>query len=68
EDVTSGSGDFGEDYPGYAWEVKVDNVMLDEPENVGDHLKQIDLVLSWGTEDRYNYHLRRYLFLPKKRG
>ena len=68
EDVTSGSGDFGEDYPDYTWEATVGNVMLDEPEHVGDHLVQVDLVVSRGGGERYAYHLRRYRFLPTKRG
>jgi len=68
DDLTLASGDFGEDYPGYTWELTVGDVYLDEPENVGNHLKQLDLVVSWGEEGRYAYHLRRYRFLPKKTG
>jgi general secretion pathway protein I len=68
EDLASASGDFGEDYPEYTWEVKAGNVMLDEPKHVGEHLVELDLVVSWGDGERYAYHLKRYCFLPKKRG
>ena len=68
QDVTSSSGDFGEDYTDYTWEVRGDNVVLDEPEHVGDHLIEIDLTVSRGEGERWAYHLKRYRFWPKKGG
>lgn len=63
-DLASDSGDFGEDFPGYRWDLKVNNV-LDAPENVSDHLKQIDLTISWGQHDLYEYRLRLHRFVPE---
>jgi general secretion pathway protein I len=66
QDLTSDSGDFGEDFPGYTWEVKVENVNADLPENVSTHLKQLDVTISWGEEGVYHYDLRAYRFVPEK--
>jgi general secretion pathway protein I len=63
-DLDSDSGDFGNDYPGYSWELTVQNASFDAPENVTDHLKQIDLEVSWGEDELYSYGLRQYLFSP----
>ena len=66
EDLTADSGDFGEDFPGYTWQSSVSNVMFDRADNVSDHLKQVDLTISWGEEELFRYGLRVYLFFPKK--
>jgi general secretion pathway protein I len=65
EDLTSDSGDFGEDYPGYRWDKSVNDMTFDEPEGISDHLKRIDLIISWEESDRYKYRLRLYKFVPK---
>jgi len=63
--LSTDSGDFGEDFPGYTWEVNVGNVYLDYPENVSNHLKQVDLTLSWGESEHYRYNLKTYRFSPR---
>ena len=65
EDLTAASGDFGEDFPGYTWKLAVSNVMLDRPENVSDHLKQVDLTIAWGEDEQFLYALRVYRFFQK---
>ena len=65
-DLTSDSGDFGEDFPGYTWEVKVETLNADLPENVSTHLKQMDVNISWGEGGVYHYDLRAYRFVPEK--
>ncbi len=65
EDLTADSGDFDEDFPGYTWNLSVSNVMFDRPENVSDHLKQVDLTISWGEDEQFQYALRVYRFSPK---
>jgi general secretion pathway protein I len=62
-DLTSDSGDFGEDFPGYTWNATVTDVMSVGPVDVSDNLKQIDLAVSWGEEELYKYHLRLYRFV-----
>jgi general secretion pathway protein I len=66
EDLTADSGDFGEDFPGYTWQSSVSNVMFDRADNVSDHLKQVDLTISWGEEELFQYALRVYRFFPKE--
>jgi general secretion pathway protein I len=65
EDLTADSGDFDEDFPGYTWKLAVSHVMLDRPENVSDHLKQVDLTIAWGEDEQYQYALRGYRFFTK---
>jgi general secretion pathway protein I len=65
EDLTADSGDFGEDFPGYTWKLAVSNVTLDRPENVSDHLKQVDLTVAWGEDEEFLYALRIYRFFQK---
>lgn len=65
DDLAGGSGDFGEDFPGYTWELSMEEIVFEEPENVSDLLKRIDLKVSWGEEKLYQYHLRLYRFFPR---
>jgi general secretion pathway protein I len=65
EDLTADSGDFDEDFPGYTWKLAVSNVMLDRPENVSDHLKQVDLTIAWGEDEQFLYAVRIYRFFQK---
>ena len=65
EDPGPGSGDFGEEFPGYVWQLSVRDVQLDTSHEVSDHLKRIDLKVSRGEDGPYQYHLRMYQFFPK---
>jgi len=65
KDLASDSGDFGEDFPDYHWDLTVRDVTFAGAEDVLDHLKQIDLSLSWGEHDQYQYRIRLYRFVPK---
>ena len=63
--LRSESGDFGEDFPGYTWEVTVDKVYVDYSENVSDHLRQVTLTLSWEESEHFQYSLKTYRFSPQ---
>jgi len=65
-DLMDDSGDFGEDFPEYTWQVTLSDVTFDRPENVSQFLKQMDLKVSLGESGRYEYHLRRFRFVPKE--
>jgi len=65
EELVSDSGDFGEDFPNYFWEMKVSDATIPGAEELSDHLKQIDLKIFWGEADQYQYHLRLIRFFPK---
>jgi len=60
--LSGGSGDFGEDYPGYAWESTVSDISIEGIENISDYLKQIDLTLTWGV---FTYNLRLYHYVAE---
>ena len=65
DDLVDDSGDFGVDFPGYTWEIKVQDVEFENPENVSDYLKQIDLMILWSEDSHYQYSLRLFRFFPK---
>jgi general secretion pathway protein I len=61
--LSASSGDFGEDFPGYQWELNLSEVPIPGTGEI-EYLKQVDLAILWGEEDRYQYRLRLYLFVP----
>ena len=63
--LTSDSGDFGEDFPGYTWQTQVRDVELEGPGGAFDYLKRVDVRVTWGEDERYQYRLRLYRFFPK---
>jgi hypothetical protein len=65
EDLSADSGDFGEDFPGYRWELNVSDAPSVGPEGVSDYLKQLDLTVSWGEDSPYVYSVRLYTFAAK---
>lgn len=58
--LSDDSGDFGEDFPGYSWEVGVSDVDSEILEDTAKDLKQIDLTVSF---EGIIYSLRTYRFL-----
>ncbi len=64
-DLCSDSGDFGEFFPCYCWDLVVRDPALGGPEKVPDYLKRIDLTISRGEDELYQYRLRLYRFFPK---
>jgi general secretion pathway protein I len=65
-DFSGDSGDFGEDFPGYRWELNVSDAPSVEPEGVSDYLGQLDLIVSWGEDSPYQYSVRLYTFVGKE--
>jgi len=60
--LSSDSGDFGDDYPGYAWEATVSDISIEGVDNISDYLKQIDLTVTWGV---FSYNLRLYHYVAE---
>ena len=60
DSLSSDSGDFGEDYPGYAWEATVSDVSIEGMDTISNYLKQIDLTVTWGV---FNYNIRLYHYV-----
>lgn len=66
ENLTSGSGDFGENFPGYTWQLDIEDVSSGDLESFSRHLKKIQLQISWGEPDRFLYSIKLYRFVPNK--
>jgi general secretion pathway protein I len=62
DSFSSDSGDFGDDYPGYAWEATVSEIAIEGIADISDYLKQIDLTVSWGV---FTYNLRLYHYVAE---
>ena len=60
EDLRSDSGDFGDDYPGYAWEATVSDVSMEGIDDLSAYLKQIDLTVTWSG---YSYTIRLFHYI-----
>ena len=65
EDLASDSGDFGENFPNYHWNLTVSDVSFAGIDEALDYLKKIDLSLFYGEHGQYKYSLRLYRFVPK---
>jgi general secretion pathway protein I len=64
EAVASDSGDFGDEYPGYVWEVEVSDISIEGVDNISDYLKQVDLTVTWGV---FSYNVRLYHYVAETR-
>ena len=60
DSLSSDSGDFGDDYPGYSWETTVSDVSIEGLDTIADYLKQIDLTVIWGS---FSYNIRLYHYV-----
>lgn len=62
DSLFSDSGDFGDDYPGYAWNVAVSDISIEGVNSISDYLKQIDLTVTWGV---FSYSVRLYHYVDE---
>ena len=60
KDITGGSGDFGDDYPGYSWNLSIEDMPSELITDKRYHLAAIDVTVSRNEEN--SYHLRTYRF------
>jgi len=66
DDLYSGSGDFGDEFPDYGWQTQVDEVDSEMLDDTGKRLRRIALIITWG-EDVLTYGLWTHRFLePEK--
>lgn len=65
DDIASSSGDFGEDYSGYHWELNIDKATLPELEDTDLPFVKIDLKVYFGDKGKYRYGIRLYKYLPQ---
>ena len=61
-DLANDSGDFGDDFPGYGWQIEVEDAYFEEVDALADleeGLRQVDITVEW-SESPYSYALRYY--------
>lgn len=58
-DLTS-SGDFGEDYPGYSWEARIEELKIEVMESPEIGLKKIDMAVQFNNGE-LNFSVRHFL-------
>ena len=58
-DYANDSGEFGENFPGYSWEVAVEEIALEALGEISQDLKKIDVTVSY-NENEFVYNLRTY--------
>ena len=63
--LSSDSGNFGDDYPGFAWEAKVSDISIEGVDTISDYLKQVDLTVTWGV---FNFNVRLYHYVAESNG
>ena len=57
----SDSGDFGDEFPGYAWQLSVDDVDSELLGSVAEDLKRVDVTITF-RQNENRYHIRAYRF------
>jgi general secretion pathway protein I len=62
EEMSDDSGDFGDEFPGYRWQVAVEDVESKALGNVAENLKKIDILITLNN-DEFTYRVRTYKFL-----
>ncbi len=55
------SGDFGETFPGYSWQVSTTDVVSEVLGEGADDFKRIDIIVSY-QDNQFSYNLRTYRF------
>jgi general secretion pathway protein I len=62
DEQTDESGDFGDEFPGYRWNVIINEIESEPLGYIAENLKQINVNISFNT-DEFTYTLRTYRFL-----
>jgi general secretion pathway protein I len=61
EDIGDDSGDFGDEFPDYSWNIVIADVESTELGNIAKGLKKIDLLISFNNNE-FTYNLRKYKY------
>ena len=62
EFIAGDSGDFGEEFPGYSWNLTVEEITSEALGEAANDLKRIDLIVSLNNNE-YTYNVRTYRFI-----
>ncbi len=61
-DMGADSGDFGENFPEYSWQVSVQSLVVEELAVASEKVKQIDVKVSLVNNPQLQFRLRVYRF------
>lgn len=61
DELEEDSGRFGDEFPGYSWNVAIEDVESEALGNIAKDLKKIDVTVSF-NDDEFTYSLRTYRF------
>ncbi|MBN1932901.1 MAG: prepilin-type N-terminal cleavage/methylation domain-containing protein [Desulfobacterales bacterium] len=64
DELSDGSGDFGDKFPQYNYNISINDVESELPGNTTNDLKKIDITISYNT-DEFIYRLRTYRFVQE---
>lgn len=65
EDITSDSGDFGENFPDYAWKADVEDIEQTEAlGELSENIKKVDLTVSY---NQHEYRFRTYKYFKDQK-
>jgi len=59
DELSDDSGNFGDDFPGFNWQVAVNDVESETLDTFAENLKRIDLTVSFDDE-QFSYDCRKY--------
>ncbi|MFO8089422.1 MAG: prepilin-type N-terminal cleavage/methylation domain-containing protein [Desulfatiglandaceae bacterium] len=65
-DLIDGSGDFGDDFPGYTWQASLERPFFEDPPNVADHLQRVEIIVTREGVVGLSYTLWGYIYLPER--
>lgn len=63
DEISSDSGDFGDDFAPYQWKLEVEQVDIPGIDEAVGHLLRIDLMVFLEDDERYQYTIRQYRFV-----
>jgi general secretion pathway protein I len=61
EDIGDDSGDYGDEFPDYRWNIVIDDVESTALGNIAKDLKKVNLLISFNN-DEFTYNLRAYKY------
>ena len=61
-EIAGDSGDFGDKFPGYTWNITTDEVSSEALGEIAADLKRIDMTVTFNS-DEYVYNVRTYRFM-----
>ena len=65
DEISSDSGDFGDDFAPYRWTLEVEPVHIPGVEEADGRLLRLDLTVSLEDDDKHQFRIRQYRFVNK---